>query len=94
MILMRTRLKIVFKGKVQGVFFRANTKRFADRHGVVGWVRNTESGDVEALFEGEEDDVKAVIHDCQSSQPYAKVEKTEMSVEEPVGEFKDFRIRH
>lgn len=91
---MKTRLRVVFKGRVQGVFFRANTKRFADRHGVVGWVRNTESGDVEALFEGEVDAVNAAIHDCQHSQPYARVEKIDRAEEEPLGEFKDFRIMH
>jgi acylphosphatase len=91
---MRTRLQIVFKGRVQGVFFRANTKRFADRHGVVGWVRNMESGDVEALFDGEENAVNAVIHDCQHAQPYALVEQIIRAEKEPIDEFKDFRIRH
>jgi acylphosphatase len=91
---MQKRLRVVFRGRVQGVFFRANTKRFADTHSVVGWVRNTESGDVEALLEGEEDAVNAVIHDCQHSQPYARVESVERVSEEPLGEFKDFRIRH
>lgn len=91
---MKTHLRVVFKGRVQGVFFRANTKRFADRHGVVGWVRNTESGDVEALFEGEEDSVNDVIHECQHSQPYARVEQIERAEKEPLGEFKDFRIRY
>jgi len=91
---MRTRLQVVFKGKVQGVFFRANTKRFADRYGVVGWVRNMESGDVEALFEGEEGAVNAVIHDCQNSQSYARVEQIERTEKEPLDEFKDFRIRY
>lgn len=91
---MRTRLQVVFKGKVQGVFFRANTKRFAEKHGVVGWVRNTESGDVEALFEGEEDAVNAVIYDCQNSQPYARVEQVERTEGEPLGEFKDFKIKY
>jgi len=91
---MKTRLRVVFKGKVQGVFFRANTKRFADKRGVVGWARNTESGDVEALFEGEDDAVNAVIHDCQNSQPYARVEQIKRAEEEPLGEFKDFRIRY
>jgi acylphosphatase len=91
---MRTRLQVVFKGRVQGVFFRVNTKRFADRYGVVGWVRNTESGDVEALFEGEDDAVNAVMHDCQNSQPYARVEQIERTEKDPLDEFKDFRIRY
>ena len=91
---MKKRLRIVFKGRVQGVFFRANTKRFADNRGVTGWVRNTEPGDVEAVFEGEEDAINAVINDCQNSQPYAKVETIEVTEEEPLEELRDFRIRH
>lgn len=91
---MRIRVRMFFKGKVQGVLFRANAKRFADRRGVVGWVRNTESGDVEALFEGDEEAVTAVIHDCQHSQPFARVEKVEKTEGEPLGDFKDFRIKY
>ena len=75
------------------MFFRANTKRFADQRGVVGWVRNTESGDVEALFEGEEEAIEAVLDDCQHSQPYARVEHIERISEEPLSDFQDFRIR-
>lgn len=91
---MRTRVRVVFSGRVQGVFFRANTKRFADQRGVFGWVRNTEDGDVEALLEGEEDAVGAVIRDCQYSQPYARVDSVRLATEEPKGEFKNFRVIH
>jgi acylphosphatase len=36
-------------GRVQGVFFRANTQREAQRLGLTGWVRNTEGGGVELV---------------------------------------------
>ena len=39
-------------GKVQGVFFRMETQRAAERFGVLGWVRNKRDGSVEAVFEG------------------------------------------
>jgi len=91
---MIVRRRVTFKGRVQGVFFRANAKRFADRRGVSGWARNTESGDVEALFEGEEDAVGGVIDDCQHSQPYARVESIEIRDEGPGERLKDFTIRH
>jgi acylphosphatase len=91
---MRVRVRAVFAGSVQGVFFRAHAKKFANSHGVDGWVRNTEEGDVEALFEGEEDAVNAVIHDCQYSQPYARVEKIDIKREEPKGDLKGFRINY
>ena len=40
-------------GKVQGVFFRKNTKAQADMLGLTGWVRNTKAGTVEFFFAGE-----------------------------------------
>jgi len=91
---MKTRIRVVFSGRVQGVFFRANTKKFADRHDICGWVRNTESGDVEALFEGEEKAINVVIHECQYSQPYALIESVEITKGGPGEELKDFKIRH
>ncbi|MEM2838518.1 MAG: acylphosphatase [Thermoplasmata archaeon] len=91
---MKVRLRVIFSGRVQGVFFRANTQRFASSHGVSGWVRNTEEGDVEALFEGEEEAVNAVIRKCQYEQPYARVENIRIFREEPKGDLKGFTIRY
>lgn len=88
------RKRVIFSGRVQGVFFRANTKRFADELRVNGWVRNTDSGNVEALFEGDDLAVKKVIERCRSEQPYAEVDSVTVDEEEPKDEFSDFRIRH
>jgi len=54
---------VVFMGRVQGVFFRANTQEKAIEHGLGGWVRNREDGSVEAFFEGDESEVRAVIEE-------------------------------
>ncbi len=74
-----------FEGLVQGVFFRANTVRCAERLGLTGWVRNTADGRVEAVFEGEEESVRAAIEWCSTKQPYAKVR----SVQTEFSDFKD-----
>ena len=58
---MKTRAHVVVNGRVQGVFFRAATKREAESLGVKGWVRNLPDGKVEAVFEGEEDVVKMLV---------------------------------
>lgn len=55
------RAHVTVAGRVQGVFFRAETKREAERYGVKGWVRNMSDGNVEAIFEGEEESVKRLI---------------------------------
>jgi acylphosphatase len=90
----KIRLRVIFSGRVQGVFFRANAKEYADEQGVAGWVRNTEDGRVEALFEGEEETVMSVISRCQHEQPYARVGSIERIIEEYKGDLAGFKIRH
>ncbi len=86
------RAHVIFKGRVQGVFFRANTRDAAVRRGVSGWVRNLPDGSVEAVFEGEGAGIEKVIEWCRTSQPYATVDDAEVSWEKPAGEFDDFKI--
>ncbi len=88
------RAHVIFKGRVQGVFFRAHTMERANELGVKGWVRNLGSGDVEALFEGDEGLVKELIEYCKSGQPYAKVRSADVEYSEHTNEFKDFKIKH
>ena len=52
--------RLVVHGHVQGVFFRAQTRRLAREHGVSGWVATRPDGTVEALLQGSADDVAAV----------------------------------
>lgn len=48
------RARIVVRGVVQGVFFRASMREEARRLGLSGWVRNLPDGEsVEAVVEGE-----------------------------------------
>lgn len=89
---MKIRAHVFFEGLVQGVFFRANTKKCADALDLTGWVKNTRDGRVEALFEGDEEKVHQAIEWCASKQPYARVEGKEIGISEPTGEFEDFSI--
>jgi acylphosphatase len=90
----QTRAHIVVGGDVQGVFFRQETKRQAEAHGVNGWVRNRDDGKVEAVFEGEEQDVKALIEFCKLGPPTAIITTADVKWETYMGEFKDFKIRY
>ena len=90
---MIARARVNFIGRVQGVFFRANTFEKARECGVFGWVRNLPDGSVEAIFEGDEKGVKEVIEWCRTSQPLARVDEAQINWEEFAGEFKDFSIR-
>ena len=90
---MLSRAHVYFSGKVQGVFFRANTERKARELGINGWVRNLPDGRVEAVFEGEKSAVEELIEWCRNKQPYARVTDTETVWEEPKGET-GFGIRY
>ncbi|MFX0162680.1 MAG: acylphosphatase [Candidatus Hodarchaeota archaeon] len=89
-----TRAHVIVSGLVQGVFFRANTRDRAKKLGVKGWVKNRSDGKVEALFEGEEEAVKAMIEFCKKGPPSAIVEKVEVKWEKYGGEYKDFSIKY
>lgn len=91
---MVTRARVIFKGRVQGVFFRANTMEKARSCSVLGWVRNLRDGSVEAVFEGDKAHVEEVIDWCRTSQPYAQVENVDVQWEEATGEFTIFDIRY
>ena len=90
---MRIKARVLFEGRVQGVFFRANTVRCAESLGLVGWVRNTNDGRVEAVFEGEEEDVREAIDWCEHKQPFAEVVSKEVEFCDPNGRYDDFSIR-
>ncbi len=86
------RARVVITGKVQGVYFRAETRHAATRRKVSGWVRNRADGSVEALFEGDEPSVKAVLEWCRQGSPYARVHHVDVTWETYVGEFDRFDI--
>jgi acylphosphatase len=90
----RNRAHIVVNGDVQGVFFRQETKQQAEAHDVKGWVRNRNDGTVEAVFEGEEQDVKALIDFCKRGPPRATVTNVDVKFEAYTGESKDSKIRY
>lgn len=88
-------LRVLISGRVQGVFFRAETQRAAKSFNINGWVRNLPDGRVEALIKGEDVDVDKMIAWCHEGPPAARVENV-VSREEHCtgGEFRDFTIKY
>lgn len=76
---------MVVRGRVQGVFFRARCAEEARRRGMTGWVRNRADGAVEAVFEGADEQVEAMVAWCRSGPPRARVERVDVRAEEPEG---------
>jgi acylphosphatase len=79
------RRRVVVHGRVHGVFFRDSLRRLAERNGVAGWARNTPDGTVEAVFEGEPDEVERLVSFARTGPPDASVEAVDVSEEEPEG---------
>jgi len=67
-------LRVVIRGRVQGIGFRAWTEVTALERGVEGWVRNRRDGSVEALFAGSEEVVLTMIELCRDGPPGARVD--------------------
>jgi acylphosphatase len=88
----KIRAKVIITGRVQGVFFRYTIRIKAQEKGLTGWVRNLYSGEVESLFEGDEDKVKEMVAWCHKGPPGARVEKVKVTSHRYTGEFNSFFI--
>lgn len=66
---------IIIKGKVHGVFFRASAKRVAESLDLKGWVKNTNSGNVEIIVTGEQSNVEEFINWCRIGPEKAVVQE-------------------
>ena len=89
---MKARARVFVSGRVQGVFFRDHTRRWAASLGLTGWVRNLRDSRVEVLAEGEMDGLEDLIARLKQGPPTAEVENVEVIWENFRGEFGDFRI--
>ncbi len=87
------RVHVAVSGRVQGVSFRDATRQEAERLGLSGWVRNTEDGNVEAVFEGDPDAVNQMVEWCKSGPSSADVEDVSTEKETPSGDLSSFEVR-
>jgi len=89
---MKARAHVWISGKVQGVFYRDNARRWAKSMGLSGWVRNLFDGRVEVLVEGEKDSIENLERKLKIGPPLSRVEDVRTEWEDYKGEFLDFRI--
>ena len=68
-----TAVQVRVSGRVQGVAFRWEAQRAAEKLGVTGWVRNEPDGSVTAHVEGEPDAVDDMVGWLRSGPPAARV---------------------
>lgn len=91
---MKVKAHVIITGRVQGVYFRGHTRREAQKYGVNGWVRNLPDGRVEAIFEGEKEDVDRTIESIKMGPPHAKVTDLDLEWLNYDSKFDDFTIRY
>ena len=78
-------------GRVQGVGFRYSMQHEARRLGITGWVRNCRDGTVEAIVEGSEEAVEAILEWARRGPPVARVQG--VAITEISGHFPRFELR-
>ena len=79
------RRHVIIYGRVQGVGFRFGVERAANTRSVAGWVRNRPDGTVEAVFEGELEDVEALVEFCRRGPRGSEVERVAVELESAAG---------
>jgi acylphosphatase len=87
-----TRVRVLVRGQVQGVFFRAEAQARAQSLGVAGSIRNAPDGSVEAVFEGDEERVESMVDWCRRGPAGARVDQVDVEREEPAGQ-QGFHVR-
>lgn len=84
--------RILVKGKVQGVYFRASAAKMAEQFFISGHAKNLKSGDVEIHAQGEKEQLELFIDWCWKGPLNAKVK--DVLVEEttvlPLNDFKTY----
>ncbi len=85
------RYRVLVSGRVQGVFFRDTCRTMAEQYGVSGWVRNRPDGRVEAVFEGPQDAVGALLEWARQG-PRAAVVEDVSAQPEPAEGLSGFQI--
>jgi acylphosphatase len=86
------RVRVRAQGRVQGVFFRAETRSRAESLGLAGWVRNAPDGTVEAVLEGDPERVNSMVEWFRHGPSGARVDELDVATEEPAGEA-GFQVR-
>ena len=89
------RVTAIFRGRVQGVGFRASTKMIAHELGLEGYVQNMPDGTVKVVAEAEKSVLERFLRIMKSKEILGTriVENLDVSYCESTGEFDKFEIR-
>jgi acylphosphatase len=80
------RVRARIRGRVQGVFFRAEARARAESFGLTGWIRNEPDGSVAAVFQGDPERVESMVEWSRRGPRGALVDEVEVAEEEPAAD--------
>lgn len=83
---------LFISGTVHGVGFRQFVKSHARKLGLVGWVKNTQDGKVEAVIQGEQRVIDALISLCRKGPFLAEVKDIALQKENTTKIFSSFDV--
>jgi acylphosphatase len=89
---MKKRVQARVSGRVQGVGFRYYADHVAEQLGVVGVVRNTMDGGIEAVAEGDEAKLHEFLAALRHGPHAAEVTELSSAWDEPTGEYANFSV--
>lgn len=84
------RIHAFVSGRVQGVFFRANTKEKADELNCKGFAKNLMDGRVEVIAEGKKENLEKLLEFLKKGPENAKVDNLDFEWKPIKNEFTDF----
>ncbi len=87
------RYTIDFRGRVQGVFFRATALEVARGYEVTGWVKNERDGSVLCVAEGEKAELDRFVAAVRMAKR-PNIEDVRIEESPATGEFEGFNIRY
>ena len=91
---MTKRIHVFYSGRVQGVGFRITAEETANRFGIVGWVKNLKTGQVEVVAEAEEAVLRQFLEAIRTSPMKNFISRVEVSWGHAVDTFTEFEIRY
>ena len=85
-------VNIKITGKVQGVGFRYFVLRQAQELGITGWVSNKSNGHVEAMAQGDKEDLDQFIAKVKQGPAFSRVDDLILNWEDGQENYTSFEI--
>jgi acylphosphatase len=80
--------------KVRDISFNYFAKEKSNNLSLKGWIKNHPSGEVEAMFEGDEERIQEMVEWCKKGPSLFRDNTVRVEFSDYLGEFENFEIRH